>query len=225
MLTYRMKRADRRGNTVLLLTPIELLARLASLIPAPRRPQRRFFGILAPRARDRAEVPPVPTHKRPCHQAKPDSEPDAVPNTIKPYAQPIPWSLLLARVFGLAALCCPKCQATMTPARVPCARAPPRRVIHLRNDGLRSKKRPLMPRGRSFALTWQILVGERRQRTSFLKLRANLRSSAVSELPVALIHAGGCLPKRPKTRCFKPLKPLGFLPAKTRRFSVVSGTV
>jgi len=50
-LTYRLKKPDRRGNTVTVpvLSPQELLVRLCSLIPAPRHPTRRYFGILAER--------------------------------------------------------------------------------------------------------------------------------------------------------------------------------
>ncbi|MEW5855490.1 MAG: transposase [Myxococcota bacterium] len=72
MLTYRLKKADRRGNTVLVLSPLELMARLSSLIPAPGHPTRRLFGILAPGPRPRPGGPqahagqaPVPPRRGP----------------------------------------------------------------------------------------------------------------------------------------------------------------
>jgi hypothetical protein len=46
-LTYGLKRPDRKGNTVLVLSPTDLLMRLCSLIPAPGHPTRKYFGILA----------------------------------------------------------------------------------------------------------------------------------------------------------------------------------
>jgi len=50
-LTYRLKKPGRNGNTVAVLSPVELLMRLSSLIPAPGHPARKCFGILAARGR------------------------------------------------------------------------------------------------------------------------------------------------------------------------------
>ncbi|MEW5852770.1 MAG: transposase [Myxococcota bacterium] len=58
MVEYRMKKADRRGNTVMVMHPVDLLMRLCSLIPAPGRPTRKYFGVLAPRAKLRADMVP-----------------------------------------------------------------------------------------------------------------------------------------------------------------------
>lgn len=56
MLTDRLKKTDRKGNTVLVLSPVERLMRVSSLIPAPGHPTRKYFGILAGGARSWAEL-------------------------------------------------------------------------------------------------------------------------------------------------------------------------
>ncbi len=56
-VAYRVKYP--RGNaTHRLMTPVELLARIAALIPPPRYPLVRYHGILAPHAKLRAAVVP-----------------------------------------------------------------------------------------------------------------------------------------------------------------------
>jgi Putative transposase len=50
-LLYHFRRPWRDGSTALLLDPLELLARLAALVPPPRRPLLAYHGLLAPRAR------------------------------------------------------------------------------------------------------------------------------------------------------------------------------
>ena len=105
MLTYRLKKPDRRGNTVLVLSPVELLARLASLIPAPNLPTRRYFGILAPGAKARASVIPKP---------KPALHSHGLPVVPpRPTRHRVPWSDLLKRVWNLDALRCAACGKTM----------------------------------------------------------------------------------------------------------------
>ncbi len=106
LLTYRLKKPDRRGNTVLVLSPNELLARLCSLIPAPGHPTRKYFGILAGGAKDRRLVVPKATHRKRGH-AHPEQ-------TTTPTASPVKWAELLKRVWGLDALECPRCKGRMT---------------------------------------------------------------------------------------------------------------
>jgi hypothetical protein len=48
----------RNGATHLVMTPVQLLARLAALIPPPRFPLQRLSGVFAPRSRLRAAVVP-----------------------------------------------------------------------------------------------------------------------------------------------------------------------
>jgi hypothetical protein len=55
-LLYRLPGATPDGRTVLLLSPLELLQRLARLVPPPRMHRHRYHGVLAPNARLRAQV-------------------------------------------------------------------------------------------------------------------------------------------------------------------------
>jgi len=106
MLTYRLKKPDKRGNTLVVMTPVELLMRLASLIPAPRFATRRYFGVLAAGARLRKLVVPRPTQRKNQHCADPDV-------TRPPVQSPVKWADLLKRVWGLEALACARCGGTM----------------------------------------------------------------------------------------------------------------
>jgi putative transposase len=57
---YQFRRPWRDGSTALLLDPLELLERLAALVPPPRRPLVAYHGLLAPRARWRSAIVPLP---------------------------------------------------------------------------------------------------------------------------------------------------------------------
>ena len=47
---YQFRRPRRDGSTALVLDPLELLERLAALVPAPGRPLLAYNGVLAPHA-------------------------------------------------------------------------------------------------------------------------------------------------------------------------------
>jgi hypothetical protein len=55
-LAYRLKKPLPDGRTCLTLTPLEQLARLATLLPLPRQHRTRYHGVLAPHARLRSAV-------------------------------------------------------------------------------------------------------------------------------------------------------------------------
>jgi hypothetical protein len=55
-LLYRLKRRWRDGTTHFVFEPVELVERIAALIPPPRAHQVRYHGELAPAARRRARV-------------------------------------------------------------------------------------------------------------------------------------------------------------------------
>jgi putative transposase len=57
-LLYQFRRPGRDGSTALLLAPLELLERLAALVPPPRRPLVAYHGRLAPHAGWRAAIVP-----------------------------------------------------------------------------------------------------------------------------------------------------------------------
>jgi len=61
-VAYRLRKSRKNGATHLVMTPVQLLAKLAALIPPPRFPLTRFAGVLAPNSTWRASVVPDATH-------------------------------------------------------------------------------------------------------------------------------------------------------------------
>ena len=57
-VAYLLRKPRRNGATHLVMTPVQFLSRLASLIPPPRFPLQRLSGVFGPRSAFRAEVVP-----------------------------------------------------------------------------------------------------------------------------------------------------------------------
>jgi Putative transposase len=56
---YALKTPYRDGTTHIVLEPLNLMARLAALVPQPRMHLTRFHGVFAPHAALRAPVTPA----------------------------------------------------------------------------------------------------------------------------------------------------------------------
>jgi hypothetical protein len=98
------------GSGPLLLTPLELLDRLAALVPPPRVHRHRYFGVLAPNSPLRAAVTalaPGATTAPPAAIAEPAAEP--AHRRAARYA----WAMLLARIYEVFPLGCPRRGAAM----------------------------------------------------------------------------------------------------------------
>jgi hypothetical protein len=91
-LVYRFPKPQPDGRTQLHLTPLELIERLAALIPPPRLHRHRYHGVLAPNSPLRARVT---TWARPPSPPLPAVHP-AQPSQRSP-ARYL-WALLLARL-------------------------------------------------------------------------------------------------------------------------------
>ena len=117
-VVYRFKRAWRSGAHAVVLDPLDLIARLAALIPPPHFNLTRYHGIFAAFAKDRADVVPGPAAKEPepvqlqlVLEAEPLAKaPDEV--EAKP-ASRHPWAWLLQRVFAADVMTCPRCRSAM----------------------------------------------------------------------------------------------------------------
>jgi len=57
---YRLRKPRKNGATHLVLTPVELIAKIASVVPPPKRPLLRLSGVLGPGSSWRASVVPHP---------------------------------------------------------------------------------------------------------------------------------------------------------------------
>jgi hypothetical protein len=56
---YTLKASYRDGTTHIVLEPLDLIARLAALVPPPRMHLTRYHGVFAPHSRLRAAVTPA----------------------------------------------------------------------------------------------------------------------------------------------------------------------
>ena len=98
---YELKRPWSDGTEAFLFEPLELMEKLAALVPVPRANLVRYHGVLAPASKWRAAVVPSPDEEeRPGHCS---SQPAPVP------ADRVPWAWLLRRVFLVEVLRCARC--------------------------------------------------------------------------------------------------------------------
>ena len=110
---FKLKRTWSDGTKFLVFTPLELIEKLAVLVPPPGRHLVTYHGILSSASSWRKEV--VPGGQLPGvggEQADP-TETGAAPELGAAGPRRTPWAALLARTFGLDVLCCPKCGGRM----------------------------------------------------------------------------------------------------------------
>jgi hypothetical protein len=120
--------SDKRGAKVdeLHLTPLELIERIAALVPPPRTHRHRYFGVLAPNSPLRAAVTaltqPATKQAEPANMS--EGGPRVVPlgHAISPTPEPAPskrspahylWAVLIARIYKVFPLLCPLCSGQM----------------------------------------------------------------------------------------------------------------
>jgi len=113
-LIYHLPKPGPDGRTQLILSPLELIERLAALVPPPRQHRHRYFGVLAPNAPLRAAV----TARAPEAIAAQPSPPVATSGeepTKTPLRSPARylWAMLLARIYEAFPLTCPTCGTQM----------------------------------------------------------------------------------------------------------------
>jgi len=122
-LAYRLKKPLADGRTCLTLTPLELLSRLAALIPPPRQHRTRYHGVLAPHARLRSAVIATagPSEALACRlrtaaarmELASEAEPPAPAPPPSPRTLRYAWAMLLARIYEVLPLVCPRCGSAM----------------------------------------------------------------------------------------------------------------
>ena len=108
-LAYRMKTPWRDGTTHVVMSDGELVEKLAALVPAPRFHLVRYFGILSSAAKQRASIVPLPP---PASTAE-SCEHRNLAEEQSPRPRNYTWSQLMARVFALDVLECPRCGSRM----------------------------------------------------------------------------------------------------------------
>jgi hypothetical protein len=104
---YKFKKPWDDGTTAIKITQMELMEKLAALVPRPRVHLTRFHGVLGPHYKYRKQI--VPQKKE-----QPTGLAVAAANGLadKPQAsiaKRISWARLLKRIFGIDVTTCPKC--------------------------------------------------------------------------------------------------------------------
>ena len=115
-LKYAFRHPWRDGTSAVIMDPLDFLARLAALVPAPRRHLLRYYGTLAPNARVRSRIVPVAARVKSAAGRGADpasaSEATRAASTTSRSAR-LTWAELMLRVFKIDVLECPRCQARL----------------------------------------------------------------------------------------------------------------
>jgi len=109
-LVYESKKPGPGGKFSVLLTPHQLLDRLAALIPPPRRHRHRYYGVLAPNSPYRSVVTALAVAETTRNEGQAETERAETP--VSQAARYV-WALLIARIYEVFPLICPKCGGTM----------------------------------------------------------------------------------------------------------------
>ncbi len=99
---YRLKTPYRDGTTHIVLEPLDFMARLAALVPPPRRHLTPYHGVFAPHAALRAAVTPAGRGSRAGGRA-------ATAEGPTPEHVAMTWARRLKRVFGIEIEQCARC--------------------------------------------------------------------------------------------------------------------
>jgi len=109
-LAYRLKRPWSNGATHVVFDDLELLEKLAALVPPPRFHMVRYHGVLAPAAKWRSQIVPRPPEDDAgdgvCPHDRADGSADPESSSRPPNYT---WAQLLRRVFQIDVLECPRC--------------------------------------------------------------------------------------------------------------------
>ena len=109
-LSLQLKTPGKNGATHVIFERQEFMARLAALVPVPRKNLIHFYGVFGPAAKWRASIVPVPPNIDPTSESC-GCEEESRSKTRHPrnYA----WSHLMAPVFEFDVLNCPNCNGRL----------------------------------------------------------------------------------------------------------------
>jgi hypothetical protein len=104
---YALKTPYRDGTTHIVLEPLDLMARLAALVPPPRMHLTRYHGVFAPHSTLRASITPAGRGVG-GKGAKPCAEVPAAPKHVA-----MSWAQRLKRVFAIQIDRCARCHGRL----------------------------------------------------------------------------------------------------------------
>lgn len=101
-VVYSLKKPYDDGTTHIVMAPLELLEKIAAIIPRPRVHLTRFHGVLAPHYAHRKIIVPKQPEVLPAAEPVPGEEPKSTKSRIS-------WARLLKRVFNIDVETCHLC--------------------------------------------------------------------------------------------------------------------
>jgi hypothetical protein len=128
---YRLRHQWRDGTSHVIFEPVDLIGKLAALVPPPRFNLVRYHGVLAPSARWRSRIVPAVSADECNYSNCSDCAMKKREKTAKEkngqnanigHPRNYSWSELMKRVFGVDVLKCDRCGGRM---RILCAINPP----------------------------------------------------------------------------------------------------
>jgi len=147
---FRISKSD--GTTHVIFDPVDLIGKLAALVPPPRFNLVRYHGVLAPSARWRSRIVPVESQdgddSRSCpgcsgKEGTTGGRGKRHENPGKIHSRNYSWAELMKRVWGFDVLRCDTCGGRM---RILCAINPPEATKKILDClGLPSRPPPISP--------------------------------------------------------------------------------
>jgi len=106
-LIYALKRPFSNGTTHFVFEPLDLLAKLAALIPRPRANLTRYHGVFAPNAKWRAQIVPKSRQRKRHnpHLCSPKNEPKEPSSQTEQHS--LNWAQRLKKTFDIDLSLCP----------------------------------------------------------------------------------------------------------------------
>ncbi len=143
-VAFSLKSVWSDGTYQIVLSPEELLEKLAALVPPPRLNLVRYHGVLAPNATDRAQIVPGP---QPVEET--DIGDSAAETTPAQRRHRLAWAVLLARVFQFDVTVCDRCGG---PVKIVAALTDPGSIRrYLEGVGLPARAPPMIAPARPHA--------------------------------------------------------------------------
>ena len=99
-MRYQLKTSWKNGTTHVEFEPVELIAKLAALVPPSRAHLTRFHGVFAPNAKLRAQLTPSGRGKRPPTDVE-STEASKDHRTPMERFRAMTWAQRLERVFNI----------------------------------------------------------------------------------------------------------------------------
>jgi len=151
---YRLRHRWRDGTSHVIFDPLDLIGKLAALVPPPRFNLVRYHGTLAPSSRWRSSIVPMPPadgeesgskNHTGCVLKKGKKDSQVKDDRVQKAGHPrnYSWAELLKRVFNFDVLRCGSCGGRM---RILCAINPPPAIKKILDClGLPSRPPPISP--------------------------------------------------------------------------------